>query len=113
VVNPFSDEVIRFVAANVDSIDQLEILRLLSDNETKHWSPAELADELQTSTEAAMKHIEVLAQRRLLTVLGDSSLVCQHGALTQELVQEVQLLLQAYNERPVTMIRMLEGSVTW
>lgn len=112
-VSPFSEEVVRLIEAHIDSVDQLDILRLLSGNRLKQWTPAELAEELQAEPQSVCRHLESLQKRGLLTLSGAPEFVSQYGARSPEVDREVQQLLQIYNERPVTMIRLLENSVVW
>lgn len=106
-MRPFADEVVQFINQLVDSIDQLEILRILAIDRQKRWSTAALADELQIPETALEPHLRILEDRGLLKLFGQP-LVCQYGVRTPQLEEEMSRLLQLYNERPVTLIRILD-----
>jgi hypothetical protein len=107
-VEPFPEDVARFVFEYVESIDQLEILRLLGEDGAREWDCLALAGEVQAELQAVRKHLAAMSARGLLTTESrDSSLVCRHGACTAELETMVGRLLQLYKERPVTLIKMV------
>jgi hypothetical protein len=56
VVDPIPEDIERFLDENIESIDQLEVLRVLGDNPQKEWAAAELAQTLQVQTEALAAH---------------------------------------------------------
>jgi hypothetical protein len=108
-VDPIPASVQRFLIANINSVDQLEILRLLAADHDKRFSAAELAKERQVSAEMDMieRQVRVLAARGLLTVVGEQPLTCQFGARSSELETEVQAMVDFYVERPVSIIRLV------
>jgi predicted ArsR family transcriptional regulator len=64
----FPDDVRRFIDRYVESIDQLEILRLLWENPAAEWTEAALAAEVQAPPQAVAAHLAALAARGLLRV---------------------------------------------
>jgi hypothetical protein len=108
VVVTIPEEVERFLDANIESIDQLEILRILGDQPDKEWDAAELARAVQAGPQALVAHLAALQSRGLVGgVASGSELHWRHGARTPELEGEVARLLQVYRERPVTLIKMV------
>lgn len=109
-MQPLPDEVKRFLETNIDSVDQLEILRVLGEDPQKEWSAKELAREAQTPPQSIAAHLEALRSRGLLLApVRESNLFCRFGPATPELLNEVQRLLQVYRERPVTMIKLVSA----
>jgi hypothetical protein len=107
-VDPIPEEVKRFVEANIDSVDQLEILRVLGENPEKEWSAASLAREVQTQAQTIGTHLAALHGRGLLVlVTRGTDLFCRYGTGTPELESRMKHLLQVYRERPVTMINLV------
>lgn len=108
IVDPLPEEVKRFLEANIDSVDQLEILRVLGEDRQKEWSATELARQVQTQPQAIGSHLTALHARELvvLTMRG-TDLFCRYGPGTPELEDKVNQLLQVYHERPVTMIKLV------
>lgn len=92
----------------IETIDQLEILRILGEAPEKEWEAAALAGEVQAAPQLVKAHVAAMAARGLLTMtVRGSNVTCRHGAGTPELVEMVGRLLQVYKERPVTMIKLV------
>jgi len=107
-LEPFPEDVARFLQDNIETIDQLEILRILGEDADKEWDCAVLAGEVQAGTQAVRAHVTEMSARGLLTrIQRGSALACRYGAATPELEGKVNRLLHVYKERPVTMIKMV------
>src|ERR1043166_7058397 len=61
-----SDNVVRFIADNIDSVPQLEALLLLWDTAPRAWSLDELAARIYVSPQATQKIVSALERRRLI-----------------------------------------------
>ncbi|HEY7314332.1 MAG TPA: hypothetical protein VH643_33585 [Gemmataceae bacterium] len=108
MVDPIPDDVKQFVEANIDSVDQLEILRVLGEDPAKEWSAATLVQQVQTQAHSIEAHLAALQTRGLLvTMPRGTNLFCRYGPRTPELEDMVDRLLQVYRERPVTMINFV------
>lgn len=106
-MEPFPEDVARFLYDNVESIDQLEILRVLGEDRQKEWDSAALAAAVQSEPQAVRAHLTAMNARGLLSMTArGTELSCRYGARTAELEGTVGRLLQIYRERPVTMIKM-------
>lgn len=109
-MDPLPEEVKQFVEANVASVDQLEVLRLLGEDRQREWSAAELARELQAPPQDMPAQLGALQARGLLAVTPrGTELYCRHGARTPELEAMLDRLLQVYRQRPVTLIRLVSA----
>ena len=106
-MEPFPENIARFIEANIDSVDQLEILRFLATDRAKEWTPAALARAMQTPPQTIAAHVDILERRGLLVTVRGPNLSCRYSARTPQLEGEVTDLLRHYNQRPVTMIRMI------
>jgi hypothetical protein len=108
VVEAIPEEVERFLDMNIESIDQLEVLRVLGDQPGKEWGTAALAKEVQAGEQALGAHLAALQSRGLVANAGaGADTLWRHGARTPELEGLVGRLLQVYKERPVTLIKMV------
>lgn len=108
VVKSVPEEVERFLDENVESIDQLEVLRVLGEQPGKEWRAAELAREVQAGEEALASHLAALHSRGIVALVPQGAeQLWRHGARTPELERLVSHLLQVYKERPVTLIKMV------
>jgi len=94
--------------ANIESLDQLEILRVLGEAPGREWGAAELAREVQCSPGAAASHLAALQARGLVArAVRGSDVFGQYGPQSPELERLLAELLQLYRERPVTMIKLV------
>lgn len=108
MVDPLPEEVKQFMEANIDSVEQLEILRVLGEDPQREWPAAELAREVQTPASNILTHLAALRARGLLvTETRGADLFCRHGADSREREGMLTRLLQVYRERPVSMIRLV------
>ena len=107
-MEPFPEDLIRFMNDHVESIDQLEILRILGEDREKEWDSVALAAEVQSQPQAVRAHLLAMQARGLLvTTARGAGLACRYGVGSPELEHMVGQLLQMYKERPVTMIKMV------
>ena len=107
-MNPLPEEVKRFLEANIDSVDQLEILRVLGEDPRKEWHAVDLAREVQSAAQSIDAHLAALNARGLLFLQKrGAELFCRYGPSSPELVERAAQLLQVYRERPVTMIKLV------
>jgi DNA-binding transcriptional ArsR family regulator len=107
-VGALPDEVKQFIEGNIDSVEQLEILRVLGEDRSREWAASDLARVSQARPEAVGAHLSALQGRGLLVVVArGTDLFCRHGPATPELEAMVSRLLQVYRERPVTMINLI------
>ncbi len=92
--------------ANIDSVDQLEILRVLGEDPNRQWRAADLAGEVQTPPPAIGTHLAALHARGLLIVqMRETESYCRYGPRNAETADKLAQLLQVYRERPVSMIK--------
>ena len=96
----FPEDVRRFLDEYVESIDQLEILRLLWEKPDTDWSAPALSVEVQAEPAAVTVHLTVSADR-------GAGLVYRYGPRNPELERRLQTMLQHYRERPVSMIKLV------
>lgn len=105
---PFPDDVRAFMEQNIDGIEQLEVLRILSENEDKRWDVASLMAEVQAPSQALLGYLGTLQSRGLISsVQREEGTLWQYGSSSEEMRTMLSRLLQTYKERPVTMIRMV------
>ena len=103
----FPEGILAFLDANIDSVEQLEILRLLSVNRGRTWYAAELARQVQTLPQSVARHLAALEARGLLTVRRQGEPVYLFGSPSPQVARMLDDLLHCYNERPVSMIRRI------
>lgn len=106
-MQPFTAELTHFLETAIESVEQVEILRILAADSENEWSTNDLARAVQTSSRNVLQHVIALEGEGLLRVRRDSGVFCRYMPATAKSEELVSALLQCYNERPVTMIRML------
>lgn len=107
------EELRRFLDANVDSVEQLELLRIVGEHPGRQWKIQELAGRIQCSPAAIAVHVSALKQRNLLiTEMVETEVCCSLNTNSPEMERMLRRLLQFYNERPVTLIKILYGRRT-
>jgi len=105
----FSDEFCAFVQKAIPAVDAAEILLVLYEQPDAWWHPGEVARKLQpaanVSDAEAARYLELFHTRGLLAIDPDKRY--QYRPASEILAAYVRTLAQAYNERPVTLIRMI------
>ena len=105
----FSDAFCDFLQQAVPTINAAELLLLIFNEPARAWLPSELASKLEplaslTEPEIA-KHLELFGQRGLIEWLDGGTL--RYRPQTAEIDEHVRTLARLYNERPVTLIRVI------
>ena len=104
----FPDDVRRFLDAYVESIDQLEILRVLWEDPDADWTESNLAAEVQVQPADLAGHLTALRGRGVLRAETRGGVSAyRHGARDAELDGLLRKVLQHYRERPVSMIKFV------
>jgi hypothetical protein len=105
----FSDEFCAFIQKTIPAVDAAEILLVLYEQPDAWWHPGEVARKLQPaasiSDAEAARYLEIFHTRGLLAMDLDRGY--QYRPASEILAAHVRTLAQAYNERPVTLIRMI------
>jgi hypothetical protein len=105
----FSDEFCRFIQTWLPSVDAAELLLLLARERDKWWDAPALAAALRPSTTIAdadaARYLEQFQAAGLVAAGPDKRVQFRPGS--EELRAQVDMLAQAYKERPVTLIRMI------
>lgn len=107
-MDSFPENVKQFLDAYIESIDQLEILRILAEVPTRVWDIGDLATQLQLTSIIAQTQVKALYSRGLLpTDAEGKGPLIRYGPQNPALELALSQVLQLYRERPVTMIRMV------
>jgi hypothetical protein len=104
----FPEELCVFIQRTIPTIEAAELLVLLSRNPLRQWTLKEIVHEIRPTviTEAeAQKCLLLFRARNLVIEHQDASF--QFSPASATLDSKVRVLAKAYNERPVTLIRMI------
>jgi hypothetical protein len=105
----FSDEFCEFVQANVPSVDAAELLLLLFRDPQVAWQAKQALERLpagvRVSEADAAKHLQSFHTSGLAAAGANQSFQFRPGS--EALDAHVRTLAKAYEERPVTLIRII------
>lgn len=103
----FSEELKQFIATEIQSLEQLEILLLLSGNPHRWWTATSVYEVIKSSRASVEERLSELAQRGLLKAEGDRDRSYQFAPHSDHLWQAVSQLRDAYKERPVKVVQAI------
>ncbi len=102
-----SREVEQFIHEKIHSVEQLEVLLLLSRTPEKEWGPAEVSQELHIQPESAAKRLFDLHAAELLILSQTSDRLYRYKPATSALESAVRGLAEAYTVRRVSVINLI------
>ncbi len=99
----FTEPFFRFLQGNIASVDAAEVLLLLYRNAGRDWSPADVLSRLgPVLSEAEVR--KILDEFRAKGFLSEAY---RYLPSSEELAAHVKTLALAYEERPVTLFRLI------
>ncbi len=105
----FSDEFCRFIQTTLPSVDAAELLLALFADADTWWAPAQLAAKQRPASSIsdaeALRYLDTFQARGLIAVGPDKRV--QFRPADEHLREQVRTLARAYQERPVTLIRVI------
>lgn len=103
--NPVSQELLRFTARYIHSVEQLEILCLVSSNPAKYWSVAEVLHEVQSAEQSISSCLKRFEEDGFLVSRKEGKF--QFSPTQPSLADSVRDLSKTYRERRVTIVEMI------
>ena len=103
----FSKELEGFIAAEIQSLEQLEILLLLSGNPHRWWTARSVYEVVKSSTSSVEDRLNELTSRGLLKAEGSPERSFQFAPNSDHLWTVVSQLRDAYKERPVKVVQAI------
>jgi hypothetical protein len=103
----FSPELDKFIAAELQSLEQLEILLLLSGNPHRWWTAKSVYEVIKSSISSVQDRLTELVNRSVLKTETDSEVRYQFSPASDDLWRVVTELREAYKERPVKVVQAL------
>jgi DNA-binding IclR family transcriptional regulator len=103
--SPISKTLIEFIQDYIQSVEQLEILRLFAENSARKWQANEVfrhTQSMEVSVKTSLKHF---VNHGLLA--EDAEEFYQFSPNTPELARRVSDFLKTYRERPVAVIEAI------
>jgi hypothetical protein len=101
------ENVERFLASYIDSVDQLELAILLFNSPQTEWSAAAASQVVHCSESVAQEKLERLAAHGLLAVRATPQKTYRYAPQDEALATLTQAMADTYRERPVSVIRRI------
>lgn len=105
----FSDAFCLFVQTAIPAVDAAELLLLIADRPDVASSAQDLLERLRPKAamaeEDAQRHIANFQNRGLVELDGERKV--RYRPASEDLAHHVRTLAQAYEERPVTLVRVI------
>jgi hypothetical protein len=104
----FPEELKVFIQESIPNVDGVELLLLMSSQPDRQWRVAEIIDEMRPTLlaeTAARKQLALFETRGLVAHREADSY--QYMPATPQLDSVVRALTKVFNERPVTLVRMI------
>jgi hypothetical protein len=105
----FSDEFCRFIQTCVTSVDAAELLLKLAEQADRWFEPADLARSLGPATSMSeselARYVAQFQAGGLIAIAPDKRVQYRPASGTH--AKHVEMLAQAYRERPVTLFRVI------
>jgi predicted transcriptional regulator len=100
-------EVEEFIFNYIDSLEQLEILLLLSSSPERIWSSEEVNERIKSSSSSIAQRLEKLTAHGLVRIRQQEPLQYQYEPNRPELATAVQNLAAAYKERRLKVVQCI------
>lgn len=107
MADQFPEEVRRLIIEHINSVEQLEVLLLLSGSPERGWDAEAVSKALYTQPEAAAMRLADLRVRGLLSLVEGSERLYRYHPSTPELDRLVSSLARVYRERRVAVITLI------
>jgi len=101
---PFSDAFCDFVRENIFSVEQIQVLDLLSQQPQRPWFPDELRAKLSSSSSSILNRLAVLVRRGLVSGNDHDGYRYRPDPTRDPLVEELR---RQFIERPVSVIALV------
>ncbi len=105
----FTDAFCEFLQHSVTAIEAAELLLVLHEDPARAWMPEELVERLRPNTTVSEadvgRHLEMFQARGLVERAPDGRV--SYKPASDEIDGYVATLARLYNERPVTLIRVI------
>jgi hypothetical protein len=107
VANDLPESVKKLIETHIKSVEELEVLLLLSGEPDKSWSSSEVFRTIQSNLNSIGLKLAKLAAQGLLTSTPGSEIRYSYSSTSPELDAAVKLLREAYKVRPTRVIELI------
>jgi hypothetical protein len=106
--NELPADLTRFIRSTIPSYDAAVLLLLISRDAEALWSADEIAQKTGLAREIVARYVDHFARAGLLVQTADGG--CRFSCSSPELQEAVLALQKAYDQRPVTLVRVIYSS---
>jgi hypothetical protein len=103
----FSEQLDKFITAEIQSLEQLEILFLLSGNPHKWWSAKAVYEVVKSSLPSVQDRLNDMVQRGFLRQEAGNEVRYQFAPSDESIWKIISELREAYKERPVKVVQAI------
>lgn len=103
----FSTDLDQFIAEEIQSLEQVEILLLLSGHPQKRWSALDVYNVVKSNPASVEARLRELTTRGLLRQETQGEIRFQFAPAQENLWKVVHELRDAYKERPVKVVQAI------
>ena len=105
-------DLVLFIAEYIRSVEQLEVLILMSTDGTKEWSVEGVYDKVKTNRNSIADRLKDLTASGLLVEVSGNPVRYRYQPRAERLVQRITELASAYKRAPVRVIEAIYSPST-
>lgn len=99
--NAIPKDIRNFLTDCIETVSQLELLFFILENKSKSWTADSISKELRTHPSMALKQMEILFAKGILSKENESY---SYKPQTKKLEEDIKQLFDLYHERPVAIV---------
>jgi hypothetical protein len=107
VPNDLPESVQKLIETHIKSVEELEVLLLLSAEPSKSWTPGEVFRTIQSNLNSIELKLAKLSSQGLLSSTKGTEMLYSYSSKTPELDAAVRSLREAYKVRPTRVIELI------
>ena len=103
----FSETLDKFIASEINSLEQLEILLLLSGTPKQWWTVRSVYEIIKSSLQSVQDRLNEMTESGILVKEGDIDARYQFGLTEGSNLDSINELREAYKQRPVKVVQAI------
>lgn len=107
VQDDLPQEVVQFVAAHIDSVEQILVLQALVENRSRAWTIPDLTKELRSADTSIERRLRDFYRKGVLLPPVAESTAFFFSPASEEMEKSIQLLIKTFRERPSRMVALI------
>jgi predicted transcriptional regulator len=107
VASELTTQVKDFISRCVDSVEEMEVLFLLSNAKDKWWTSRAVYEDIKSSQASVVERLDGLVRKGVLIVKREGEPVYKYQPQNADLAASVEALASAYTERRLKVLEFL------